>query len=603
MVAILRRPDGLIGERQRLAALLPPIRQRLDLLNDPLEQASRIEPAALGGPLYDLGNWSQAPVLAYFPGDFDWIAPVADKAGPWASEQEPQVFSAAQESLLGIDRWSALVAETVAEEDTLDEEVPTMPRGWWDIGAHLAWLFKYNKKEIIKRLMEKVPLLRALSTEKEAADLWRRAADLFDRFIERIFKEGRILAPLWEFFLGVIGLMTPGEFVKDIADRAGSLLGKILKSALKFLKNLGKAIGGGINLFRARIGEHLMGVFQEWLFGELDLTGPFNLRTLLKALLEQVGISLRNVYEHIAAYVSEHIRPITAEVVEEKVQNALKTIEKAAGAIRTAMHWLQLLMGGKYAELWEEIKAYLSELWSRIWEEARSKLIEYIIKELRAKLLKLLDPTGISQVLEGIKWLYDAIKTVIAYGERILAMVRQVFGAIKDIADEKIDEAAALVERALVFGTSVVFSFLARALGLDKAVQEFKNALKGLKKYVDRGLSALVRAAGKAWEWIVGKVEEIKEWWEGRRKFTDQDGNTREIYFDPANSDHPDSRIRSRRNGLSQGNAANLGEIHHGPREGGQLSRTQDHRHHQGPGQGDRQYQAGGGRELQREAG
>jgi hypothetical protein len=31
-------------------------------------------------------------------------------------------------------------------------------------------------------------------------------ASLFERFKERIFKEGRILAPLWEFFLGVLGL-------------------------------------------------------------------------------------------------------------------------------------------------------------------------------------------------------------------------------------------------------------------------------------------------------------------------------------------------------------------------------------------------------------
>lgn len=531
VVAIMDQPEGFILQRAKLATLLPRVRQQIDALDEPLLTAADGPGFVLGSFCSDLQIWSRAPVLVFFSSDFDWVAPVAAQIDVWAREQEPEIFGLTFNSLRGIDTWSALVEETVAEEETLDEPVPTLPRGWWDISAHLAWLFR-SKNAIVQKLLKKLPLLRELI--EQANNLWQRAAKLFERFKQRIFKEGRILAPLWEFFLGVLGLEVPEEFVSDVSQRGGSLLGKILRHPIRFLRNLALGIKGGLQGFRERIGEHLLNGFIEWLLDEFELTPPLTIGRVISALMKRIGFNRRDVCDRIAVYLTKETgRKTTGAEVEERIDQVIKIIDQAIKGGTTALRWLKMLWAGQFAEFWQEIKDYLAEAWQWVVDRAIEFVVEQVKKGLLTKLIKLLDPSGIMAVLTAIKTIYDAIKTVIAYAERMLAMIREVFRAVREIAEGKIERAAAWVEGALAKGVAVAVAFLARFLGLGSVVEHLKKALEKARAVVHKVLDVLIKATGEAWKWLMKKVEEIKEWWKSRRKFSSVEGETRDLYFYP----------------------------------------------------------------------
>ncbi len=528
---VMDQPEGFILQRQKLVALLPRVRQQVDALAERVLTAGDGPGLALSSSCNDLQAWSRAEVLVYFPGEFDWITSVTAQIEPWAREQEPEVFSLAFNSLRGLETWSELVEETVAEEETLDEEVPTLPRGWWDIGAHLKWLFSRSKTKIIDWLLKKVPLLKELV--EQAGALWKKAKDLFERFKARIFKEGKILAPLWEFFLGVLGLEVPEEFVTDVSQRGGSLLGKILRHPIRFLRNLALGIKGGLQGFRERIGEHLLKGLINWLLGEFEIQGPLTFSSVISGLMKKIGFNRKDVCDRIAVYLTKETgRKITGADVEERIDQVINIIQKAIKGGTTALRWLKMLWDGKFTEFWQEIKDHLAELWQWVVDKATEFVVEKVKEGLLTKLIKLLDPTGIMAVLTAIKTIYDAIKTVIDYAERMMAMIREVFRAVREMAEGQIEKAAGWVEGALAKGVAVAIAFLARFLRLDSVVEHLKKTLEKVRGVVHKALDALIEATGEAWKWLMKKVEEIKEWWKSRRQFR-MEGETRDLYFYP----------------------------------------------------------------------
>ncbi len=528
VVRLLDKPDGVILERDQLEPVLPRLHQRMASLDFALTLPAQEFGHAFDGLGFDLQSWGSAPALVFFPNEFDWMANTGSDVEGWLSHQEPSVLVSAEHSLEGIDHWTGLVAETVDEEKTLDEDVPMYDSGFasW-LKRAWAWV-RDKKKKVVAKLMAKVPLLKEL--KEHAADLWARAQTAFERFKERIFKEGRILAPLWDFFLDVLGLVLPMDFIRDVATRAGSLLGKILKHPIEFLRNLAKGISHGLYRFGQNIGNHLLNSLLEWLLGEFNLQPPVTFGKIIGALMEQIGFTRMTLCERIAEYLKGKGKHVTAAQVNEKLERAIKI-----GA--TALHWLKLLYQGKYAEFWQEIKQYLVRLWQWVVDKAVAYVIDQVKKQLLKWLIQFLDPTGIMVVIKTIKAIYDAIRTVIQYAERIFAIVREVFQAVREIADGQIDRAAEWVENAAAKALTVLIAFVARLVGLDSIVAYFKHALGEVKKLVIAGMDKLIELTGDVWDWLVAKAEQAKEWWQNRRSFTDTDGAKRTIYYEERGPD------------------------------------------------------------------
>ena len=519
---VMAQPEGLIEGRTKLTAILPRVREKITTIDFALNTPMGAMGYAFNGLGFTLQSWGHAPALVFFPNEFDWMNDAGVEFETWVGQQEPQVLSTAQQSLGGLDQWSSLVAETAIEAEALDEPAPEIDRGWTRPIKQFFAALTGAREKFIAKLMEKVPLLKEL--KENAAELWQKAATHFARFKERIFKEGRILAPLWEFFLNMLGLVLPIDFIRDVADRAGSLLGKILRHPFRFLGNLAKGIAHGLHRFGLNIGNHLLNSLLEWLLGEFNLQPPVTFGKIVQALMEQTGFSRKVLTERIAEYLKGKGRQVTAAQVDAKLERAIKI-----GA--TALRWLKLLFEGKFAEFWQEIKHHLVKLWQWVVDKAVSYVMDQLKKKLITWLAGFLDPTGIMAIIKTIKAIYDAIRTIIDYAERMLAMVREVFRAVREIADGQIERAAMWVENAAAKGLTVAVAFFARLVGLDSIVAFFKARLKDVKDMVIAAMDALIRFTGEVWEWLVAKAEQAKAWWKNRRAFTDPSGQARTLLY------------------------------------------------------------------------
>ncbi len=520
IAAIMATPDGVITQRTRLTALLPAAQQKLSTLDQALAPPAQTLTYAFNGAGFTLQSWGRAPVLdAFFPNEFAWMDRIGAAFDPWISEQEPALVTTAQETLGGLDRWSAQVHETAIEAETLDQEVPDYDDGWFSLFRR-AWAALTGAKEkIIEKLKKQVPLLRDLI--ELAPRIWGKAKTLFSRFVERIFKEGRILAPLWEFFLGVLGLELPDNFVRDIAQRAGSLLGKILKHPFRFLGNLAAGIFTGLKSFVGNIGNHLLKSLLDWLLGEFDLQPPATLGKIIGALMDRIGFSRTAVCQSIADFLKSKNRNITAAQIETRLEQVIRV-----GA--TALRWVVFLFRGQFAEFWQEIKHHLSNLWKWLVDRA----VDYVTKKFITELPGFLAEVLATGFFSAIKAIYDAIQTIRRYVEQVYAIVRGIFLAVEQIANNQIAGAAKAVENAAANALSVALGFLARFARLQAVVDYIKAGLEQIKTHVRKGIDAVVKFTGDVWIWLYDLAESGRAWWEDRRAFTDQAGERRFLSYD-----------------------------------------------------------------------
>lgn len=520
IATIMSPAEGLIRERKKLAPLLPRVRQQMTAIDRALPAPAQSMTYAFDNYGFVLQLWGRAPVLeAFFPGEFTWLDRIGQKFDPWIGQQEPPLFAVAQESFAGLDRWSRLVTQTITEADQLDQEVPTYDSGWTRVIKTLYAALTGAKEKIVEKLKQSVPFLRELIAA--APRLWQRAQSLFQRFVERIFKEGRILAPLWEFFLGVIGLELPDNFVRDIAQRAGSLLGKILKHPFRFLGTLAAGIFTGLKNFAGNIGNHLLNALLDWLLGEFDLKPPPTLGKILDALRDQIGLTRMTVCEAIAAFLKSKHRTMSATDVERRLDQAIKV-----GA--TALRWLVHLFRGQFAEFWQEIKQHLATLWKWLVDRA----VEWVMDKFKAELPKLLVDTLASGFFSAIKAIYDAIQTIRRYVDQVFAIVRSVFLAVEQIANGNVAPAAQAVETAAANGLSVALGFLARFARLQAIVDYLKQGFREIKELVRRAIAALVKLTGDVWLWLYDLAQAGREWWKDKRAFRDQEGEPRQLLYD-----------------------------------------------------------------------
>jgi hypothetical protein len=520
VIDLMSRPEGLTSQRPKLAIAFRTIRAQVGTLRTALRPPESTLTYAFNNFSDVLGTFAGA-AEALSPGrSYEWLKDAGRGFEAAISKQEPELLEIADATLGLFEDWCGLVVETLAEADTLDEEAPKPP-AWWQVFR--MWNWKEIKEAFVTRLLDKVPLLKELV--KEAADLWRRAASAFERFKERVFKEGRILAPLWEFFLSVIGLETPSEFVRDVADRAASLLGKVLKHPIRFLKGLASAVKLGLKNFGLNIGNHLLTGILDWLFDQFNLPSPPTFGGIVKALAAKIGLEVSYICKRIAVYLRKRGHHTTGPQVEKRLRDAIKV-----GAV--TFRWFGYLINREFGKLWEEIKGYFVKFWQWVIDKA----VHYVMTTLKENFISwlktLVDPTGLMAALQFIKAIYAAIQTIIAYAKKLLDLVREVFRAIRDIAEGKIEGAAAWVESGAVKVLSVLIAFVARYLKLDSVVKALHEGLGWVKEtIVTPALDTLIGVAGDIWDWIFAKAKQALEWWRNRGKFRDPAGDDRSLYY------------------------------------------------------------------------
>jgi len=257
-----------------------------------------------------------------------------------------------------------------------------------------------------------------------------------------------------------------------------------------------------------------------WLFGRLQEAGinpptDFTLTSVLGFVLEVLGITADNVFRRLVRHVGQSV-----------VTRLRQMLNLATGV----WSFVSILINEGPAGLWRELRERLSDLWNTVIQGAIGWVTEVVITQTSRWLLSLLDPSGITAVVNSLIAVYRAIESFVEYLHQMLEIVNRVLDGILDIARGAIEGAAGHLEDALSTALPVAIGFLANQLGLGRISSRIREILQRVQGVVDRALDwlidrsiragrALLDLARRGVSAVRRGVQRIQDWWRARREF------------------------------------------------------------------------------------
>ncbi len=359
--------------------------------------------------------------------------------------------------------------------------------------------------------------------------------DAFIRIIEKFGEPiGRLVAFVAEIvrivIVAILEIMNfPFDLIGNIITRAMGAIEDIKRDPIGFLKNILRAIKQGFTQFFSNIVTHLVGGVTGWLMSELgDANVPvpqdFTLRGIISWVLEVLGISMERIWEKLA----EHPRIGPARVA--RIRGVINTLEGIWTFIRDVQE-------RGMAAIWDKIQEQLSNLWNTVLDAVKNFVMERIISQITARLLSMLDPTGIMAVINGAMALYSAIQSFIRYLREMLEVVNSFVNGVADIAKGNVATAANYLERTMGQAMPVVIGFLANQVGLSGIGRRIAEIIAAVREMVDQALTWLVNRAVDTGMALLdramafgGSVRDAVMGWLGlRREFTLANGERHTI--------------------------------------------------------------------------
>jgi hypothetical protein len=313
--------------------------------------------------------------------------------------------------------------------------------------------------------------------------------------IVRLFAEPirRLFAFICEVIKKVIEILLiimkfPIDLVRKIITKAMEAIEDIKKDPVGFLKNLLRAIKQGFTKFFDNILTHLLQGLTCWLFSELKDAGisppqDLSLRSIFGFVLEVLNITIERIWHKLGERIGH-----------DRVARIRGMIDKLKGIWRFVK---DVMTRGPIA-IWEYIVEKISNLWNMVLEHVKNWVMTRIVKRVVAKLLSMLDPSGIMAVVNSVKALYNAIESFIRYIREMLEIVNSFVEGIAEIAKGDISRAADFLENSLGRAMPIAIGFLANQVGLSGVGRRIGEMIEAVREKVDKGLDWLIDKAVKA---------------------------------------------------------------------------------------------------------
>ncbi len=287
--------------------------------------------------------------------------------------------------------------------------------------------------------------------------------DAFMRIIDKFGEPiGRLIAFVAEIIriviVAILEIMNfPFDLIGNIITRALEAIEDIKKDPIGFLKNILRALKQGFIQFFDNIVTHLINGVTGWLMSELkDANIPvltdFSLQGVITWVLEVLNISMEKIWEKLAA----HPRIGPARVA--RIRSMINTLEGIWTFIKDVQE-------RGMAAIWDKIQEQLSNLWNTVLDAVKNFVMERIVNRITARLLSMLDPTGIMAVINGAMAFFNAIQSFIKYLREMLEVVNSFVNGVADLARGNVATAANYLERTMGQAMPVVIGFLANQVG------------------------------------------------------------------------------------------------------------------------------------------
>ncbi len=283
----------------------------------------------------------------------------------------------------------------------------------------------------------------------------------------------------------------PSELLGDIIAKAMAAIEDIKKDPIQFLTNIVQAMKQGVMGFLDKIGTYLLHGLTDWLFRGMRGMGieppkDVSLQSIITFVLQVLGVSEQTLWRKL----------------EEKV-GAPKVARIRASIDRMGQAWqfVRDVQERGIAAIWEFIQGQLTNLWDMILDKAKNWIMTEIIEKVTAKLLSMLDPTGIMAVVNSCIAFFDAIQSAIEYLREILQIVDEYVSTIASIARGDVAPGAKMLEDGLAQAVPVAIGFLANQVGLGNVPEKVAEILHGFQGVVDQALTWLIDQA-----WSMGQA-------------------------------------------------------------------------------------------------
>ncbi|MFB7100924.1 hypothetical protein [Streptomyces hydrogenans] len=329
---------------------------------------------------------------------------------------------------------------------------------------------------------------------QDLANKYTAALNAVDEEIKKLQEANKgLIDKAKDAIVGVIKTINElKNLLLGILAKAASAIMKIIKDPIGFLGNLVKAVGAGLNLFVANIGDHLKKGLVSWLLGTatkagLEIPERFDLRGIITLITSLLGLTWDNIRTRItrkgvpeeAMTAVESSVPVAQSLAKEGPAGAVKEIEAEAGDLKSTI---------------------------------LSKLTEYLVPTVIIAgvtwILSLLNPA--SAFVRAVKGIIDIVTFVVNQGAQIADFVNAVLDAVIEIANGGAAGVPKMVETALAASIPLLIGFLASLLGIGNLANKVKSVFQAVSKPVNRAIDKIVdfiAKKGKAlWQKLKAKA-------------------------------------------------------------------------------------------------
>ncbi|WP_417940696.1 eCIS core domain-containing protein [Flavobacterium sp. RS13.1] len=500
--------------------------------------------------------------LATQAGDFlqrvwDFASGVALKVLELVKESLLGWLSAQAATVRGYSLVKVIIGKDPFTQEVLPRTVPNMIRGFMSLmdGGEEQYAQMVESGAIARIAGEIEAAVETLNMTPQSiiqlfTDIWDSMSiddlihpiDAFMRIIEKFGEPiGRLIAFVAEIvrivIMAILEIMNfPFDLIGNIITRALEAIDDIKKDPIGFLKNILRALKQGFVQFFDNIVTHLINGVTGWLMSELkDANIPvltdFSLRGVITWIMEVLNISMERIWEKLAA----HPRIGPARVA--RIRSMINTLEGIWTFIKDVQE-------RGMAAIWDKIQEQLSNLWNTVLDAVKNFVMERIVNRITARLLSMLDPTGIMAVINGAMAFFNAIQSFIKYLREMLEVVNSFVNGVADLARGNVATAADYLERTMGQAMPVVIGFLANQVGLTGIGARIGEMLIAVRQMVDEALTWLVNKAVDTGMALLDRVmamgtsvrDAILGWLGLRKPFSTRDGESHNLYFQPGST-------------------------------------------------------------------
>ena len=312
----------------------------------------------------------------------------------------------------------------------------------------------------------------------------------------------------------------PPEIFGHILSQVESAIDDIKRDPVEFLLNVVEAMKQGFSRFFDNILEHLLKGLAAWMFRGLKSLGietptELTLEAAITLVIQVSGVTVELLWQRLAAKIGQ-----------EKVDKIREALELAG----QAFDFIKDVQERGIEAIWDKISEQLSNLWDLIFDAAKSWIMKEIVDKAVAKVLSMLDPTGIMAVVNSCIAFFKAVQSVLDYMRELLELIDSYVSTVASIAKGDVGPGAAMLETGLANAVPVAIGFLANQAGLGDVPEQVKQIIIDLRakivEAIDWLIDKAISLAQSALDALFGDDkddEDAPPVWDGKFKVGEED--------------------------------------------------------------------------------